>query len=240
MAILMSSSINNKTGFICGALSVVTTIGIHSFFKSPGSFEEALVIYKEPMYILSKWWVIIHCLLVIISMYCISKTNALRNKPFISLALVFYIGFGFFEILRMTLVLNYLTTLRDQYLMTTDESVKNILKLSIESFNGTGNALFTAFSICFLLANFFLGLSFPWKDLFSKILKTALLLWSGMTIMFIAADYIESAALSSFFNYFNLIFQPGIRLALAVYLLYDLKKSISGQDVDYAIASSVR
>jgi hypothetical protein len=219
----MNSGIH-KTGAACAFLCVITTIGIHSFFEGPNTFEEALQVYKTPMYIFSKWWVIFHCLFVIVSMYCVTKTTALKNKPFVGLAFTFYVGFGFFEIFRMTLVLNYLSMLRDQYVATADEGVKNILRVTMDSFNGTGSALFASFVICFLLGNFFLGLSFPTRGRFNKVLKFSLLFWSLMSVIFVTNEYLKFSFLESFFNYFNLIFQPAIRLALALYFIYDLRK----------------
>ena len=55
---------------ICCFASVITTLGIHLFFPDPPeSFEERVLLFQNTTYLINRWWVIIHCLLVIISMW---------------------------------------------------------------------------------------------------------------------------------------------------------------------------
>ena len=88
--------------------------------------------YKTGYYVFSKWWVIFHCLFVIISIYGLAYYLHDKKSPFAKLGFTFYAAFGLLEILRMFMVLHYLSHLRDQYLSTTNESLKEILYFIIK------------------------------------------------------------------------------------------------------------
>lgn len=211
-----------RFGAIAAVLSVITTIGIHSFFKGPASFEEGLQIYKSANYIAGKWWVILHCIIVLTTVFAVSQSPEMKDVPLIRLAVIFYGGFALFEITRMTLVLNYFSTLRDQYLAA-DESMRPVIRVSLDSFSGISGALFAAFSICFCLGNFFLGFSFL-RAGSHAVLSVMFLLWSAMTVIYLTNDYVRNEWLETFFGYFNLVYQPIARFALAWYLFVQLRK----------------
>jgi hypothetical protein len=55
---------------VCCFLSVITTLGIHLYFPDPpADFEQRVKLYRDTTYMINRWWVIIHCLLVIVSMW---------------------------------------------------------------------------------------------------------------------------------------------------------------------------
>ena len=199
------------------ALSAVTTIGIHTdLFPSPRDFNDALQLYTTAPYILGKWWVICHCLFVIISIYGICHYLAARERRFAWLGFTFYAAFGFFEILRMFLVLTYLSGMRDQYL-TADTATQSILRVSMDNFNGIGSALFASFTVAILLGNLFTGISaFAVAEV--KWLGVGLLAWVVVLTLALINDFWPMEGVSSFLGYFSLIFQPAIRFYLAVCL----------------------
>jgi hypothetical protein len=204
---------------VCAFLSVVTTVGIHSFIKGPATFEESLVMYKTGYYLFTKWWVIFHCLFVILSIYGLTHCLNERRNPFANAGFAFYTIFGILEIIRMLLVIHYLGALRDIYLNTNDEGVKAMVKVSIDSFAGIGNALFAAFTISILLGNLFTGLACL-KDAKSiRYLGAGLIAWSGVLFISIINEYLNSDGINSFMEVFSLSFQPLIRFALGVVLI---------------------
>ena len=55
---------------VCCFITVITTLGIHAYFPNPpASFEDRLLLFRNKMYLINRWWVIIHCLLVIVAMF---------------------------------------------------------------------------------------------------------------------------------------------------------------------------
>lgn len=146
-----------KAGAICAILSAFTTIGIHAVFKAPTSFEDGLQLYKTFWYIFNKWWVICHCLLVIISVYSLAHYLHEKRRAFAHLGFSFYFAFGMFEIVRMFLVLYYLRDLRDAYLLADDEVMKQVVRQSINNVSAIGNVLFSSFTVSIILGNLFIG-----------------------------------------------------------------------------------
>jgi hypothetical protein len=207
------------TSAVCAFLSVVTTIGIHSFIKGPATFEESLVMYKTGYYLFTKWWVIFHCLFVILSIYGLTHYLNERRNPFASAGFTFYAIFGVLEIIRMLLVIHYLGALRDAYLSTNDESVKALMKLSMDSFAGIGNALFAAFTIAILLGNLFTGLACLGDSKSVRYLGVGLIIWCGVLFLSIINEYLNNAGINSFMEVFSLSFQPLIRFVLGVVLI---------------------
>jgi hypothetical protein len=204
---------------VCAFLSVVTTIGIHSFIKGPATFEESLVMYKTGYYLFTKWWVIFHCLFVILSIYGLTYYLNEKKNSFANAGFTFYAIFGVLEIIRMLLVIHYLGSLRDSYLGTSDEDVKALIKISIDSFAGIGNTLFAAFTIAILLGNMFTGLACLTDAKPLRYLGVGLIVWSGVLLLSIVNEYVNNDGINSFLEVFSLSFQPFIRFALGVVLI---------------------
>ena len=133
------------TGGIMALISVIITLGIHAFLEGPNSFEDALQMYQTPYYIFTKFWVIVHCAVVLASMYALCRYLQQRGSVFSGLGFVFYAAFGLTEIVRMCLVVGYLAQLRSSYLESDDDNVRQMLKLQINGFAGVGQALFLPF-----------------------------------------------------------------------------------------------
>jgi hypothetical protein len=208
-----------KAGAVCAFLSAITTIGIHSIFRSPGSFEESLLIYKTGMYVFSKWWVIFHCLFVIISIYAFVYYLDARGVSFANLGFSFYFAFGIIEILRMFLVLHYLRQLRDQYLSADSEVLRDTIRLSIDNIQGIGNMLFSAFTVAIIAGNLFVGLACLSQEKYIRYFGIALIVWACVLVISLTNEYSNIAWIGSFVGMFSLIFQPIIRCALGVLLM---------------------
>ena len=207
-----------RTTALFALLSVITTVGIHAdLFPAPADFEDALLLYTTAGYIFSKWWVIFHCLFVIVSVYGICHYLAVKGRPYAWLGFTFYTAFGLIEILRMFLVLTYLSGLRDQYMATTDPTLQSILRVSLDNFNGIGSALFSAFMLCITLGNLFTGISaLAVAEL--RWLGVGLTAWALVLVLAIANNFWAMGGFETYLSWFNLVFQPGIRIYLAVCL----------------------
>ncbi len=204
---------------VCAFLSVVTTIGIHSFLKGPSSFEEGLLVYKTGYYIFSKYWVIFHCVFVVISIYGLSHYLNEAKRPIANLGFTFYAAFGFFEITRMCMVLHYLSQLRDQYIGTNDEVLKQIIRLSIDNINGIGNTLFVAFTISIILGNLFVGLACLSYQKSIHYLGLCFIIWAVLLTVSLTNEYLNVNWINQFMGYVSILFQPFIRAFLGFILI---------------------
>src|SRR5690606_25845716 len=194
---------------VCALLSVVTTIGIHGFITGPSTFEESLVMYRTPYYIFTKWWVILHCLFVVVAIYGVY--TCVLHSAFSRLGLLFYAAFALTEVFRMLLVLHYLGVLRDRYLGA-DSHTQEIIRLDLDAFAGISQTMFVGFTLFILLGNLFTGIAALTGVGIMRYVGYGLLIWACVLVLSLINVYIESAVLDSGIHYFSLSIQPAIRL----------------------------
>ncbi|AEE50574.1 hypothetical protein [Haliscomenobacter hydrossis] len=204
---------------ICGLLSVITTLGIHLFFPefSP-NFNERLLLYKNSIYLLNRWWVIVHCLLVLFSMWGFYLIQRYKSPGFTGLGLMFFAVFSFTEIARQLLVLFYVNGLRVKYLSTEDPILHTILKTDIENFNLISNSLFGLFILATALGNLFYSLSL-WKETgFGKVLSWLLVVWSLGNFTALTIEFYPSNTLEKMLAVYSYTYQPLMRLLISRWL----------------------
>jgi hypothetical protein len=117
------------------------------------------------------------------------------------------------------MVLHYLGQLRDQYLATNDEVLKQVIRLSIDNVNGIGNTLFVAFTISIILGNLFIGLACISDSKVIRYLGITLILWSGILTLSLTNEYLNISWINEFIGYVSITFQPIIRASLGVVLI---------------------
>lgn len=203
---------------ICCLLSVITTLGIHGYFSygSP-TFEESLQFYQNKTYLINRWWVIVHCLLVVIAMWGFAILRFKKSPGYAGLGFLFFAVFSITEIFRQLLVLFYLNGLRERYLSAGDE-LQPLIRQSIENFTLISYSLFGLFIVAFALGNLFYGLSLLREKGWDRVLAWLLLVWFAGTILGFFNVFWEIKWLSSFLDLFSLVYQPIMRLLLAVWL----------------------
>jgi hypothetical protein len=208
-------------------LTVLTTLGIHAFFPNPPSdFEARLLLYKNPIYLLNRWWVIIHCLLVLGAMWGFALVQMRKAAGFAGLGFVFFVVFAITEIARQIAVLFYLNGLRIKYLNTNDEAVKEILKISLDTFSLAGLSFFGMFVMAFGLGNLCYGLSLWREKGLGKALSYLLILWSFGSFLALGNEFWQNSHLETFIGYYNFTFQPLMR-GLIAWWLWQAAKSYS-------------
>lgn len=209
---------------ICCFLSVITTLGIHLFFPdAPTGFEERARLHNNTMYLLNRWWIIIHCLLALIAMWGVFLVQYKKSPGFSGLGFLFFGVFAITEIARQLLVLFYLNPLRVKYLAETNEAVKTILKLEIENFSLLGTSMFGLFVLAFGLGNLCYGLSLFKEKGFSKVLSWLLILWSFGSFTALGNEFWNSNGINIFIGHYNAFYQPIMRGLLAWWLLKSIK-----------------
>jgi hypothetical protein len=94
---------------VCCFITVITTLGIHAFFPNPpANFEERLLLFRNKTYLINRWWVIIHCILVIVAMWGFALVQLKKTPGLTGLGFLFFCVFGIAEITRQMMVLFYI------------------------------------------------------------------------------------------------------------------------------------
>jgi hypothetical protein len=208
-----------RLGSICCFITVITTLGIHLYFKDPpDDFEQRILLFRNKTYLVNRCWVIAHCLLVIVSMWAFALIQLKKAPGFTGIGFLFFAVFGIAEITRQMYVLYYLNELREQYSIAADPVVKLGLKQTIASGGLLAAPLFGVFIFSFGLGNLCYGLSLFGEKGFDRLLSLLLIIWSLGNFLALANSFWESAALSAFIEKYSFTYQPLIRLLMAWWL----------------------
>jgi len=204
----------------CAFLCVITTIGIHSSLFDFGSLDytQRAQLSESNWYSFSKWWVIIHCLLVLFSMWGILLLLGRKKIHLTSIGFLSFAVFSFTEIFRQLLALFYLNGLRQKYLSAVDEQAKLLISNSIDSFSLFAYAMFGLFILAFALGNLFYGLSLYKGGKWDKILGYMLLIWAVQGFIVLGNEFWQVGIISTIVGGFSLVFQPLVRLIVGVWI----------------------
>ena len=204
---------------VCCLLTVVTTLGIHAFFPDPPSgFEERILLFRDKIYLLNRWWVIAHCLLVIVSMWGFALLQMKKAPGFTGLGFLYFAVFAIIEITRQMFVLFYMNELRQQYFFATDPAIKEGLKITLSNAGLLTAPLFSVFILTFGLGNLCYGLSLSWNQGFDKILSVLLIIWSVGTFTAFGNNFWKLPAIDQFIEKYNFIYQPFMRALIGLWL----------------------
>ena len=200
-------------------ISVITTLGIHLWFADPpADFEQRIFMFRDKLYLLNRWWVIAHCLLVIISMWGMALFLIRKSPGFAPLGFLFFAVFGLAEIYRQMYVLFYINGLREQYSLATDPSVKEVLKNTLNQAGILSTPLFGLFVLSFGIGNLFYGFSLFNEKGLGKLLSFLLMFWAIGNFAALGNEFWRSSALSNYLEHYSYTYQPFMRLLLAIWL----------------------
>lgn len=204
---------------LCGFLTVFTTLGIHAFFPgSPADFEQRVLLFKDLLYLLNRWWVIVHCVLVLVAMWGFALVQFRKAAGFVGLGFLFFTIFAFTEIARQMLVLFYLNGLRAAYVAAETPVLKENLRFELDHFGLINLSLFGIFILAFGLGNLCYGLSLYAEKGLGKVLSWLLMFWSIGSFLALGNEFWQKPNLNNFIHYYNMIFQPFIRALVAWWL----------------------
>lgn len=204
---------------VCCFLTVITTLGIHAFFPDPPvSFEERILLFRDPTYLVNRWWVITHCLLVIIAMWGFALLQFKKTPGFAGLGFLFFSVFGIAEITRQMIALLYINGLREQYFSATDAALKEGLKLTLSSAGLLTAPLFGVFILMFGLGSFCYGFSLIRTKGYDKLLSLMFLI-SGLTsFVALGNDFWKLSLVENILSKYNSTFTPLLRTVIAIWL----------------------
>lgn len=211
---------------VCCFLSVITTLGIHSNLFELGelSFDERIRLFENSKYLANRFWVIVHCLFVLIAMLGFLLIQFKRSAGFTILGFVFFTVFSFAEIFRQMFVFFYLNNLRRSYLQTNDTAVQEMIQINMDHAGLIGYALFGLFIVTFALGNICYGISLFGSTKLDRILAYLLLIWGFGNLTAFGNEFWKSESVGQFVEYFSIIYQPIMRILLGLWMLHKIKQ----------------
>lgn len=209
---------------VCTFATVITNLIIHFTTFTSATFEENILLYKNVSYLSMNWIIMVHCLLILISMFGMALLLQRYSQPLAILAFIFFILFVFAEWERILNVLWYLNGLRAKYHLSTDDHQREWLKFEIQQSSYQSNVQFLLFILAFSLGNFFNGLILIFQSKWSRLLGIGLILWSIATSCAFIIDFYPSEMLAAIVNFSNKFYQPFMRLLVGIWLLDQYRK----------------
>src|SRR5918993_285782 len=204
---------------LCCFVSVITTLGIHLYFpEPPADFEQRAVLHRNTLYMVDRWWVIVHCLLVLIAMWGFALLQWKKAPGAAGLGFVFFVVFVVAEITRQMFVLFYMNELREQYGVVTDVNTKQNIRQLLTYAGLLTAPLFGLFIFVFALGNLCYGLSLWNEKGFGTFVRFLLIVWAVVGLTVLANQFLRVAAIDRIIEVFNYSFQPFIRTIIGIWL----------------------
>lgn len=203
----------------CCLLSMITTLGIHlAFPEPPADFEQRILLFRDQIYLLQRWWIIVHCLLVIVSMCGVALWLIRKSPGFAPLGFLFFAVFGIAEIFRQMIVLFYFNGLREQYHLATDAATKEVFRNTLSTAGLMASPLFGLFMLSFGLGNLFYGIGLAREKGWSRWLSVLLIAWALFVFLSLGNEFWRSESLGSIVEAYSFTYQPLMRLLIAIWL----------------------
>ena len=204
---------------ICCLTTVITTLGIHAYFPDPpASFEERILLFRNMTYLVNRWWVIAHCLLVIVAMWGFALLQFNKTPGLTGLGFLCFCVFGIAEITRQMMVLFYANVLREQYYLASDESTRNALKIALSSAGQLTAPLFGVFILMFGLGSLCYGLSLVHTKGLSNLLSITLIISAVASFIMLGNSFWKIQSLDSVIEKYSYTFTPLLRAITGVWL----------------------
>jgi hypothetical protein len=204
---------------VCCFITVITTLGIHAWFPDPpAGFEERILLFRSKIYLLNRWWVIAHCLLVITAMWGFAILQLKKTPGWTGLGLLFFCVFGIAEITRQMMVLLYANALREQYYMATDEVTRNGLKIVLSTAGQLTAPLFGVFILMFGLGNLCYGFSLIHSKGLSKLLSILLIISAIANFVILGNSFWKVPAIDETIEKYSYTFTPFLRAITGFWL----------------------
>ena len=140
---------------VCALVTALTTIVVHAvpnLFAGYDTFIKRVDLRNNWLYMTRFWLVLLHCALVVVSMYAVGIRRLRVSPVLVPLGFLLFVVFASTEWLRTTLAIFALNrTWRSAYAAATDDSAKQFTEAFINAFAGFNDAFFFIFFTCFLL-----------------------------------------------------------------------------------------
>lgn len=219
---MVPSSQMLKVAAICALITVATTLIVHVLpwlWADVDTFEEQLALPRNSIYMARLWIVLIHCILVVISMFGIAALKFRDSPALIGLGFLSFVVFAFSEMLRTSLVLFALNRKwRVGYGEANNDATRASWRATIEAFGGVNDALFFVFYLAFLLGILCCGLAFLGSRGFDGKLGWLFLVWSILSVPALIDTVTGRDSLDTYFGWVGPFFLPLARAVVGIWL----------------------
>ena len=207
---------------VCALVTALTTLAIHllpELWANADTFEERLQLRHNSIYLVRLWIVIVHCLLVVVSMFALGVQRLAAAPVLVRFGFLGFLFFAFTEMLRTSLVIFALNrTWRAGYEAAADEATRVALRATIGAFSGINDSLFFVFMTAFMIGLLCYGFAFLSAKGLEQKVGLLLLLWAALSVPGYVDTVRGTEAISVHFEWVGPYFQPIARVLIGVWL----------------------
>ncbi len=210
-----------RFGAVCAFLTVLTTLVVHlmpDLWRNATSFAQQVDLRLNPFYMANRWAVLVHCALVIVSMFALGAAVC-RESALIALGFLAFVCFGFTEILRTALSIFAVNrTWRAGYANAVDEAARDGIRSLIQAYSGVNNALFFIFYSAFTIGLLCYAIAFLRLNGRMRWLGIVFAFWSLVNLPGLIDAISGYESLGRYFGWVGPYFQPLARAYVGVWL----------------------
>lgn len=206
---------------VCALLTALTTLVVHvmpNLWSNAMSFEQQVELRLNPLYLTNRWVVLLHCALVVVSMFALGLPAARRAPAPVIFGFLAFVCFAFTEILRTAISIFAINrNWRAVYASTVDPATRERFRAFIESYSGINDALFFIFYTAFTVGLICYGIAFLRTG---SMLQLGILLtvWALLNLPGWIDAVIGTELLGRYFEWVGPVFQPLARAWIGVWL----------------------
>jgi hypothetical protein len=175
-----------RVGAVCALLTAITTLGVHvmpNLWANAVSFEQQIGLCSNPFYLANRWIVLLHCALVLLSMFLLGLAEWRTHPVLITFGLLGFLAFAFTELVRTALSIFAVNRRwRAAYAAAADDATRAHFRGLIEAFGGVNDALFFLFDAAFLVGLVCYGIAFLRSAGPGTALGVLFVAWSLLTL----------------------------------------------------------
>ena len=206
----------------CAFGSALTTLAVHvlpALWADATTFDQQVELRLNPIYMAQRWAVLVHCLLVIVSMFGVGVALIDRSAALATLGFLSFFVFGFTEIFRTSLSIFAVNrTWRSGYAAAGDDGTRQMFRDLFTAYTGINDALFFVFYTAFVIGLLCYGFALLRTPGFDRIMGGLFLLWALVNVPVFIDTVTASQSLGRYFEWVGPYFQPLARICIGVWL----------------------
>jgi hypothetical protein len=211
-----------RFGAVCALLTALTTLVVHvmpNLWSNAMSFEQQVELRLNPLYLTNRWVVLLHCALVVVSMFALGLPAVRRAPVAVIFGFLAFACFGFTEILRTAISIFAINRhWRAAYATAVDPATRERFRAFIESYSGVNDALFFIFYTAFTVGLICYGTAFVRTNGRMSQLGILFTAWAVLNLPGWIDTVTGAAWLGPYFEWVGPAFQPLSRAWIGLWL----------------------
>jgi hypothetical protein len=207
---------------VCALLTALTTLVVHvmpNLWSNATSFEQQVELRLNPLYLTNRWVVLLHCTLVVVSMFALGLPAARRAPAAVIFGFLAFVCFAFTEMVRTAISIFAINrNWRAVYASTVDPATRERFRAFIESYSGINDALFFIFYTAFIVGLICYGFAFLRTNGSMSQLGILFTVWALLNLPGWIDAVIGTELLGRYFEWVGPVFQPLARAWIGVWL----------------------